>query len=102
MTAAVDTQGRAPDARALPEREEELGTGFAFGGRRGRVPRKEMAPMNAWPKLRRPLALLLLPLCLAVLAPSAPAQKLVVGLEKHGKHGSIGIQFGIPHHHAPI
>ena len=58
--------------------------------------------MNAWPKLRRPLALLALPLCLAVFAPDAASQELVVGLGKHGKHGSIGIQFGYPRHHAPI
>ncbi|MEO6708084.1 MAG: hypothetical protein ABI054_02400 [Planctomycetota bacterium] len=62
--------------------------------------------MNTLATIRRPLALLALPLVLAFSAPSAQAQKLSIGFGKHGHHGSInvsaGIRFGAPACNPPI
>ena len=62
--------------------------------------------MNAFSIVRRALVLSTLPLVLALSAPDAQAQRLSIGIGKHGHHGSInfsaGINFGLPLCNAPI
>lgn len=43
---------------------------------------------------RRALALLAVPIVLALAAPAAEAQKISIGFGKHGHHGSIGVTAG--------
>jgi hypothetical protein len=68
------------------------------------VRRERKDPMNALTTLRRSLALLALPAVLAFLAPDAGAQRISIGIGKHGHKGGIsaGITFGAPHCEPPV